>query len=96
MDEIDIAQLMEECERSEALRRLRDAQTESEAQAVDDEKGVVICRDCDAPIPPERLAAQPHAVRCIDCQREYDREQRLEARLYVDTGAVASYGSGLA
>jgi RNA polymerase-binding transcription factor DksA len=85
MDEIDIAQYLEECERNEALRRLKGLGADGESQLVDDEHGLVICRDCDAPIPKERLAAQKHAVRCIECQREYDREQALEARLYADT-----------
>jgi RNA polymerase-binding transcription factor DksA len=88
MDDIDIAQYLEECERSEALRRVKDSNEESDLQLVDREHGIVICLDCDAPIPKERLAVQKYAVRCIDCQREYDREQRLEARLYADSGAL--------
>lgn len=85
MDDIDFAQYLEECDRSEALWRLRHSTEEDEEkQVVDDQSGIVLCRDCDAPIPKARLAAQKHAVRCIDCQREFDREQALEARLYAD------------
>lgn len=32
-----------------------------------------ICRDCGDPIDPERLAALPHATRCIDCQFAAER-----------------------
>jgi RNA polymerase-binding transcription factor DksA len=89
MDDIDFAQYLEECERDEALRRLRQASEEDEErQVVDDRSGVVLCRDCDGPIPKARLAVQRHAVRCIDCQREYDREQALESRLYADGSMV--------
>jgi RNA polymerase-binding transcription factor DksA len=87
MDEIDFAQYLEECERNEALRRLKHSHEEDEEkQVVDDKSGTVLCLDCDAPIPKARLAAQRYAVRCIDCQREFDREQALEARLYADGG----------
>jgi DnaK suppressor protein len=82
MDYIDIAQIVEECTRAEALQRLKASSTENEQQVTDPECGLVICLDCDAPIPLERLAANPRAVRCIDCQMEYDREQQNEARLY--------------
>ena len=37
------------------------------------EHGIVICRDCTNPIPAARLTAQPHAVRCIDCQTHYEK-----------------------
>lgn len=86
MDDIDFAQYLEECERNEALRRLKHSGDGQEVQVVDNRSGVVLCRDCDAPIPKARLAAQRHAVRCIDCQREFDREQALESRLYADGG----------
>ncbi|WP_348758330.1 TraR/DksA C4-type zinc finger protein [Candidatus Methylocalor cossyra] len=83
MDDIDFAQHLEECDRNDALRRLRSAQEMAELQLVDEARGAVICLDCGAPIPDERLAVQRQAVRCIDCQREHDREQLLEARLYT-------------
>ncbi|MGZ8218689.1 TraR/DksA C4-type zinc finger protein [Methylomagnum sp.] len=83
MDDIDIAQYFEECRRDEALRRLKESDGDEFQPWVDEAHGVVICRDCEAPIPKERLAAFHHAVRCIDCQREYDRERALESRLYA-------------
>jgi DnaK suppressor protein len=82
MDYIDIAQIVEECTRAEALQRLKASLAENEQQVTDPERGLVVCLDCEAPIPLERLAANPRAVRCIDCQLEYDREQQNEARLY--------------
>ncbi|MGX2039021.1 TraR/DksA C4-type zinc finger protein [Methylocaldum sp. MU1018] len=82
MDYIDIAQIVEECARTEALQRLKASLAEKEQQMTDPECGLVVCLDCEAPIPVERLAANPCAVRCIDCQTEYDREQQNEARLY--------------
>jgi RNA polymerase-binding transcription factor DksA len=33
-----------------------------------------ICTDCGAPIPPERLAAAPQAIRCVACQTEWESE----------------------
>jgi DnaK suppressor protein len=94
MDDIDLAQDVEEIERTEALLRLKLSVPEFESQAIDPERGLIICLDCDAPIPTERLAANPKAVRCIDCQREHDREQRQESRLYVrfgERGAVVGF-----
>lgn len=31
------------------------------------------CPDCGEPIPPARLAAQPGAVRCVECQALAER-----------------------
>ena len=84
MDEIDLAQQLEECERVEALRRARNAAAEDEAARGEAGRNLALCRECGAPIPKERLAAQRQAVRCIECQRDHDREQALEAKLYVD------------
>lgn len=88
MDEIDIAQYLEECARDDALRRLMEETEEVEPQLLDEEHGAVICIDCGLPIPAERLAVQRYAVRCIDCQREHDRERQLEARLYAASNAL--------
>lgn len=37
------------------------------------EHGVIICTNCNNPIPAARLNAQPHAVRCIDCQTIHEK-----------------------
>jgi RNA polymerase-binding transcription factor DksA len=92
MDNADRAQILEEGEREEALRRLRDSTAYCEAQIKiphpTRSRGgggemVVICRECLDPIQEERLRAYSKAVRCIDCQIEHEREQQQE-RLYAD------------
>ncbi|WP_035883496.1 TraR/DksA family transcriptional regulator [Cupriavidus metallidurans] len=35
-----------------------------------------ICRECEEPIPFERLQAYPTAKRCMDCQREHEQKRR--------------------
>ena len=89
MDDADRAQVLEEAERDEALRRLRDSTAYCEAQLKaphpnplpgGEGETVVICRDCFHPIQPERLRANSKAVRCIDCQIEHDRERQQERR----------------
>jgi phage/conjugal plasmid C-4 type zinc finger TraR family protein len=77
MDSVDEAQLLEEFERMEALHRLKAFAGPDEPEWRDPENPLVLCQDCDSPIPAARLLANPRAVRCIDCQIEYEREQRL-------------------
>jgi DnaK suppressor protein len=38
-----------------------------------DRGGYGVCADCEAPIPFERLFAQPNTPRCIRCETERDR-----------------------
>lgn len=33
-----------------------------------------ICIDCIQPIPPERLSAVPGAVRCVECEDDFERK----------------------
>ena len=33
------------------------------------------CVDCHELIEPQRLKAAPHTLRCIDCQKDYERHQ---------------------
>ena len=37
------------------------------------------CKECGRPIPAERLAAVPEAVRCLDCQRHFEARHRQRA-----------------
>jgi phage/conjugal plasmid C-4 type zinc finger TraR family protein len=67
-DILDRAQVLEEAERAEALRRA--LQGESRQDVV---FGVLACLDCDDPIDDARLAARPGCVRCIDCQEAHER-----------------------
>jgi RNA polymerase-binding transcription factor DksA len=82
MDSIDMAHYLEEFERADAMRRFR-AGVVTEPSVAAQEGVDRSCRDCDVIIPDARLAAQPHALRCIDCQQEYDREMALLARLFA-------------
>lgn len=38
--------------------------------------GVRVCLDCDDPLGRQRLKANPHAVRCLDCQEQHEHEQK--------------------
>jgi phage/conjugal plasmid C-4 type zinc finger TraR family protein len=79
-DDADRAAWLEEQQRERALAARYE--TPHDPQDRDPNTGEVICFDCRGPIPPERLAASPHAVRCIDCQREEDRLEAQLQRLY--------------
>ncbi|WP_165495674.1 TraR/DksA C4-type zinc finger protein [Marinobacter halodurans] len=37
--------------------------------------GQRLCRDCDEALSQARLAANPNAVRCVDCQTDHDRRE---------------------
>jgi RNA polymerase-binding transcription factor len=60
---------------------------EAEERRIDDARRALAegtygtCRNCGHPIPPERLAAAPEAVRCIDCQRHFEGYHRQRARV---------------
>lgn len=64
-DWIDEAQQLDADRRADALAAHRAARATAHATG--------ICRDCGDPIDPERLAALPHAIRCLDCQRAAER-----------------------
>ena len=34
------------------------------------------CVDCGVLIPPTRIKAMPHCVRCVSCQQEYEKSQK--------------------
>lgn len=42
--------------------------------------GVRVCTECEAVIPPARIASVPGAVRCVDCQVDRERQQRFVGR----------------
>jgi len=64
MDIADQAFEVEEIQRREALDRYRSEPERNETG---------ICWVCWEPIPSERLALKPGALRCIDCQKEFGR-----------------------
>lgn len=66
-DIIDDAQAAEAYARQEALASVPVAELGPGPQFID---GKACCVDCDAEIPPARLAARPGCSRCTGCQEE--------------------------
>lgn len=65
-----------EFERELNIRAALDAMLPDTPQVIvagDDGAPMIICYDCEEPIPPMRLDAQPYAIRCIDCQERHER-----------------------
>lgn len=72
MDECDIAAELQQLDREGALRAaLREAHRREQVLLIDGERCCLTCRE---PIEPERLAANPWAVRCVSCQRKHERK----------------------
>ncbi len=69
MDDADRAQRLEELQRESAL-----AAHGAPAETPRTHHGTRMCLDCDEPIEAPRLAANPQAVRCVDCQRRHERK----------------------
>ena len=67
MDEADRAAELIEATTANALARIQAAQQQA---------GQAECADCGEPIPASRRAANPAAIRCIDCQEIYERRHR--------------------
>jgi len=58
--------------RSELLRQLTATEALEAMRRI--EAGTYgICAQCNQPIAEARLSAKPEAIRCIDCQREFER-----------------------
>ncbi|MBS4699353.1 TraR/DksA C4-type zinc finger protein [Aeromonas media] len=45
-------------------------------------QGDGVCCDCDDAIPPSRLAAEPGAERCIECQTLYERKEAVRVGIH--------------
>lgn len=52
-------------------------------------ESLMLCEDCEAPIPEARRQALPGVRRCVRCQRERDEEDRQES-LYNRRGSKDS------
>lgn len=74
MDEIDAAQERDEFFRETALSKaLNRRPLEDDDPLIID--GVRCCLDCEEPIPPARLKANPGAKRCTSCQSKKERRK---------------------
>ncbi len=69
MDDADRAQGVEELTRDLALAQRAARQDEAPLVIGD----VRICRWCNEEIEPQRLEANPQAVRCVECQSRHER-----------------------
>lgn len=72
MDEIDQAQHQELLARDVAMAQHRARRGAPEPCVRD---GVRVCLGCFEPIEPRRLRALPDAVRCTQCQDDFERYQ---------------------
>lgn|GEM_PF-6125509 len=79
-DQIDPVPEMEQRERDEGVRRVRDRIAESFKPRA---PGVAaLCIDCDEPIEPERLAALAHKTsRCVSCAQDFEQRHRINQRI---------------
>jgi hypothetical protein len=88
MDLADLSDERIEIERMRGIRAVLAALRPDTPQVVipgENGEPRVVCCDClyerevITPIPPERLAANEYAIRCIDCQIAYEKEKRRHA-----------------
>jgi phage/conjugal plasmid C-4 type zinc finger TraR family protein len=79
MDEIDEAQERAELFLNNALRKHfdRPEETGRDFRFFDDDNPV-ICIDCEQLMDPERLEANPKAIRCVECQAKHERKLKVE------------------
>lgn len=78
-DDADRAAYLAESEVRSVLASRYDPPADPQRRLSD---GTIVCWDCEAAIPRTRLAAQPHAVRCIDCQRAAESVHRHSPRSF--------------
>ena len=79
---VNMAQAIVLQETDEAIRSVLERHIAEVEQALARVRaaGYGVCRDWGQPIPAERLAALPHATRCVGCQSKYDRLVRRSRR----------------
>lgn len=71
MDECDVAAELQQRDREGGLRvALRTAHRETVPLVINGER---CCLECEEPIDPERLRANPGAVRCVSCQAKHEK-----------------------
>lgn len=71
MDTVDQAQANEELHRKIAVNKARSCTPPNT-----DVQGNVLCVDCEAIIPPERVRIV-RAIRCLECQQAHEATQAL-------------------
>ena len=69
MDDADRAEEYQEQMIADAIESSRRSALASSAM-----EGDGACIRCGEPIPAQRLRAIPHAVRCVECQADFERE----------------------
>ncbi len=72
----DFADAASDIEQQHRDRALQQAAAVRSSEAPLEQDGVRLCLDCHDPIVAARLAAQPTAVRCTECQAYNDRGTR--------------------
>ena len=68
MDDMDVAQEREQLDRELALQAMRSRLASDDAGS-----GNGVCEGCGEEIDPRRLAAMPHASRCVECQQQLEK-----------------------
>lgn len=76
MDIADMSDDRIEFERANSIRSVQSRLDDGKDQVVvmaESGEQMIICVDCDLPIPSERIEAKPNAVRCIYCQMAFEK-----------------------
>lgn len=80
--------------RDGAVQEQIDASVESEVSRarslLSRGESLTCCEDCEEEIPEARRRAVPGVRRCVRCQEEADRQQRIERSLYNRRGSKDS------
>jgi RNA polymerase-binding transcription factor DksA len=74
-EDTDLAQALADRETTDLLVHLLDQNREQVERALERlrDGAYGICEGCSRPIPEARLAFQPAATRCVECQGQWDR-----------------------
>lgn len=76
MDQFDRAQALEMAQREEAIANARFGALESIPGAVT----ALVCLECGCDIPQARREALPGVMRCVDCQQDFEKDQKRGLR----------------
>lgn len=73
MDEVDKAKELELEHRACSLNTVLTTPDHNPGETQLFINDTVCCVDCLDPIPPERMAIKPNAVRCVECKDQWER-----------------------